>query len=639
MKNKILLLIIVLIPVFSFSQELLKGLSSNALVKENFKKHKNKTSKGMLTLPFFDDFSGTDIFPNDTLWSDKNVFINSSFPDSSFTYNVATFDALNDTGALYPGADSYGFPADTLTSQPIRLDKYYVSGVLTPLKIKDSVYFSFYYQPQGNGNSPDPGDSLVLEFYSPTSAVWKHVWSTQGMTLTQFQSLYHVLFKQVMIPITDSTSYFQQGFRFRFCNYASVANLYIPSWAGNVDQWNLSYIYLNKGRTLADSFYTDIAFAKQAPSVLKNYNSMPWNQYNVNPIGELKDNLTMTIYNLDTTEFNTSYKYTVSQIGGSWTHTYDGGSGNVYGLRYDTNHAHAHPPIAAEFSFPSVSGDSASFLFTHVIKEGLNGDDHRKNDTTVFVQKFFDYYAYDDGVPEAGYGLTPANSLLAYKFTLNQKDTLRAVKMFFNQTLNNASQQYFELTVWDDAGGYPNNVLYHSPSIKPIYEDSLNKYHTYRVDPALALTGTFYVGWNQATNDFLNIGFDMNNDEHSKIFYNVGSGWENSMYAGALMIRPVFGKALPVNTGTQEYAQSTEEIKAYPNPSSGNSIHLFLPEGSNQDVSKLQLHLFDMLGHEICNYSFKNIIDISDLRNGIYLLTVTSDNSATKYFTRLSIIK
>jgi len=633
MKNKILLLIILLFPAFSFSQEIVTGLSTNALLKGHAKAHSHKTASNMLRLPFFDDFSETNIYPNDSLWADSNVFINSAYEFSPVTVGVATFDALNDTGALYQNADAYGFTADTLTSKPIRLDSVFQSGSWAPLKKSDSVYFSFYYQPQGTGNAPETDDSLVLEFYSPKTATWSSVWSSEGMTLAQFHSRYNVWFKQVMIPISDSTSYFHKGFQFRFYNWASLANNSMPSWAGNVDQWNIDYVYLNKNRNMADSVYKDIAFAAPATSVLKNYYSMPWSQFNVDPAAELKDSLLTEIFNLDTVTYNTSYDYCVTQIGGAWNHCYTGGSANFPGQTMQIKNR----PV--NFSFPTVAGDSADFLFTHFIKEGINGDDHRKNDTIYFEQKFYDYYAYDDGVAEAGYGLTPANSMLAYKFTLNKPDTLRAVKIFFNQTLNNASKQFFKLTLWDDAGGHPGNVIWHSLSIKPQYEDSLNKFYNYRLDTARALSGTFYVGWKQMTDDFLNIGFDRNNDEHSKIFFNTGTGWQNSMYSGALMIRPVFGKPLPLVAGISEMAQTKGEIKAYPNPSSGNNITLVLPAEANKDVSKLRIHLFDMLGKEVCNYPYRNNIDVSQLQNGIYLLSVTSETARQSYFTRLSIVK
>jgi hypothetical protein len=664
MKNKIfILLIILVIPAISFSQEIITGLYTNPVIKANIKNMKARSARSiMLNIPFFDDFSGNSIFPNDSLWADKNVFINTAYPYMPPTIGVATFDALNDTGAIYPSANSSGFTADTLTSNPIRLDS--ITGAHpVALNNSDNIYFSFYYQPQGDtvlGNAPERDDSLVLEFYSPKTNQWNHVWADTGSTLKQFHYRYHKWFKQVLIPITDTT-YFHKGFRFRFYNWASIANNSIPSWqSGNVDIWNLDYVYLNKDRKKGDSIYNDIAFVNPAPSVLKNYYSMPWSQYKVDTTAEMKDSLYMVMTNLDDSDIQIKYKYNVfDEFGNILLPGTNPISNPTYPANllypYATNNILAlsqnqflygpssgfpefnKPPVT--FKFPPSSADSATFTIVHRVQEA-SGNLHNENDSIVFIQKFYNYYAYDDGVPEAGYGLSPANAMLAYQFKLNKADTLRAVEMYFNQTLNNASQQYFYLTVWKDANGYPGDTLYQQMGVKPKYGDSLNKFVRYRIDDRKVLvSGTFYVGWKQTTDDNLNLGFDLNNDEHKKIFYNVGNGWMNSNYAGALMMRPVLGKVLPLVAGIKEIASTANEIKVFPNPSTGENISIDIPDSQNQDISKFTIHVFNMIGNEVYESPFTKTLNVSNLQNGIYLISVTSNNNNNKYFARISIIK
>ncbi|MGD0711815.1 MAG: hypothetical protein ABR968_11635, partial [Bacteroidales bacterium] len=480
MKNKIILLfIIITIPVLSFSQEKITGLHTNPAIK-NYLKKNNKlrsakdTNNIICTIPFLDDFSGVNgIFPNDSLWADKNVLINSYYPYMPPTIGVATFDELNDTGAIYSTTSPSSFTADTLTSNPIRLDSVFGASPAS-LKKSDSIYFSFFYQPQGIGDTvgvsaPEVNDSLVLEFYSPKTMTWNHVWADTGSTLQQFHSRYNVWFKQVMIPITDSTDYFHPGFRFRFYNWASLANTIVADWPeGNANIWNLDYVYLNKGRTIADTVYSDIAFVNPAPSMLKNYYAMPWSQYKVDTTAEMKDSLQMTIRNLDNAVINSSYEYTVKETGSAWNTLYNGGNYNIQPLSIQTYHAHATPPV--NFHFPANSNDSAEFKITHAIAE--SGDKLRSNDTTIFDQKFYNYYAYDNGVPEAGYLLSsndPAPyAMLAYQFKLNRHDTLRAIEMFFTQALN-PGQQFFDLTVWNDASGYPGDTLFTMQNLEPIF--------------------------------------------------------------------------------------------------------------------------------------------------------------------------
>ena len=114
-------------------------------------------------LPFFDDFSQSILYPDSTKWTDNNVLVNDGFPLCPPNRNGATFDVLDANGKVYEYAISNAFVAEYLTSARIRLDSIMEPEprALTPA---DSVYLSFYYQPQGNGNAPEGQDSLVLQF-------------------------------------------------------------------------------------------------------------------------------------------------------------------------------------------------------------------------------------------------------------------------------------------------------------------------------------------------------------------------------------------------------------------------------------------------------------------------------------------
>ena len=118
-------------------------------------------------LPFFDDFSQSNTYPDSTKWTDNNVLINAGFPVCPPNRKGATFDVLDADGKVYSYAISNAFVAEYLTSVRIRLDSIMEPEprALTPA---DSVYLSFYYQPQGNGNPPEAQDSLVLQFGTTT---------------------------------------------------------------------------------------------------------------------------------------------------------------------------------------------------------------------------------------------------------------------------------------------------------------------------------------------------------------------------------------------------------------------------------------------------------------------------------------
>ncbi len=161
------------------AQEALTGLPFNSRVHQAFIQQSNKpafkSSAPRLTLPLFDDFKTAEAYPKHYLWVEEAVFVNNSFCYLPPDQGVATFDALDSTGNIYTNAVSTPFVADRLTSQPIRLD-----SLFTPTKKKlgpaDSLYLSFYYQPQGLGDAPEEGDSLVLAFRLRTGdTVFSHI--------------------------------------------------------------------------------------------------------------------------------------------------------------------------------------------------------------------------------------------------------------------------------------------------------------------------------------------------------------------------------------------------------------------------------------------------------------------------------
>jgi hypothetical protein len=108
-----------------------------------------------------------------------------------------------------------------------------------------------------------------------------------------------------------------------------------------------------------------------------------------------------------------------------------------------------------------------------------------------FVQKFSNYYAWDDGSAEFGYGLSGQGAevaRLAYRFVGFKRDTLRAVMMYFNRALNDVNQVPFDLAVWNNRNGQPGDLLFRQENINLMpYFDGLNRFHTYMLDEAVAL--------------------------------------------------------------------------------------------------------------------------------------------------------
>ena len=126
----------------SFSQEIYFDLISN----ENLMNQNRyfSSSKQMISLPFIDDFSNDNFYPDSMLWKENLVFVNRTYALNPITLGVATFDGLDQNGRPYninlSTSDSQD--ADTLTSHHINMS------------LVDSAYFMFFYQPEGLGNDP-----------------------------------------------------------------------------------------------------------------------------------------------------------------------------------------------------------------------------------------------------------------------------------------------------------------------------------------------------------------------------------------------------------------------------------------------------------------------------------------------------
>jgi hypothetical protein len=618
------------------SQEILSGLQFNPVVhakameRDAARYLKSGTDTLPMTLPFFDDFSTPEVFPSADLWIDRYAFVNTDLPVFPINIGAATMDAINDTGNMYPNAipGPATFIADYLTSRFIRLDSVFtpVPKALTPA---DSVWFSFWYQPQGRGQAPQTNDSLVLQFLvkpaydsiSPTDTThfpddWQTMWATRGMPLDTFYLLNNKYFQRVMVPVLNGQKFFKKTFRFRFYNRVSLAGTTEPSWQSNCDQWNIDEVYLAAGRTQYDTIRPQITFIERPPSLLKRYSSMPYPQYCDNPTNEILDSIDVLISNRDVVSHNSGYSYNLSDPSGPFDKTYDGGDYLIkpwYTFGYVTYIPFAHPPV--QYLLPIGSNDSATFLIRHYV-QAVDGSGY--GDTIAAYQHFYNYYSYDDGTPEAGYGLTPTGSMLAYRFAVNKPDTLRAVQIYFNRTLSNANRQFFYLMVWNDNNGKPGDILADTLMYTRT-ADSLNKFVTYPLFPPVKIPGTFYIGMEQTTDDNLNIGFDRYTNSQTNILYNSTAEWFTSAYSGSLMMRPVVGKPIPL--GISQPEPPLKKITVYPNPVQNGEFRVSVP-GTTYGPGLYTAVVSDLAGRVVSEADASGAISTSTLSPGLYLLTL-----------------
>lgn len=610
-----LFLSVIIILLFTFdilAQEYTISLKENPKIKSWLKNNPNSEkkyskNKAILELPFWDDFSYNNIYPNSNLWQDQTAYINNTLAVNPPSLGVATLDAVNSQGKIYDSAEyNSQFSADSLTSQAINLN---YPGNTT-------VFLSFYYQPQGLGDAPEAEDSLFLEFYAPDDDKWNKVWSIPGSENKDFTF--------VIIPINDNI-YLKTNFKFRFRNYASFGTSTYPSLATNCDFWHIDYVYLNKDRTINDTVFHDIAFNAPLHSLLTNYESVPWKHYKETSTQTLKPNINIAFKNNDNvSRLIDSLNFTLEDINGSSVNQYW-----YAGTFTPTPFQQSNISLSEQpFNFPENYSTFSDFKLSAEIITNTN--DSVQNNSISYIQSFKNYYAYDDGSAEAGYGIYGNGTKygqVALKFSPLKSDYLTAVDMYFTQAFQDASQKYFWIYIWNvDNNGMPGDTLITYEGIRPEYENELNKFHQYILDTPVLIDGNFFIGWTQTTEDKLNIGFDYNNINNDKVFYNISGEWIPSAEKGSLMIRPVFGDI----TGNTNKLTKTN-FKIYPNPAK-NFINIQFKKNPKKQYN---LQIFDIQGKQVYykqNFETK-YLNIEQLNKGIYFIRI-SDNKSVIFDTK-----
>ncbi|MFY8132376.1 MAG: T9SS type A sorting domain-containing protein, partial [Bacteroidia bacterium] len=218
------------------------------------------------------------------------------------------------------------------------------------------------------------------------------------------------------------------------------------------------------------------------------------------------------------------------------------------------------------FSIPLIGTDS--FEMDAVYSIWANSSVIKSNDTIKRRYLFYNQYAYDDGTAEYGYGLNTNGGRIAYRFISTRADSLRGVSLSFIPIKTDVSRELFTLMVWksipEPGTGKGEQLIYQSNFQKPKYQRFYNGFVNYEFDSAIAISDTFYIGWQQNTDKVLSLGLDRNDTANSNMFYNVTGTWQSSGIPGAWMMRPILGKRTNLKIPTLELQR--ESISVYPNP-------------------------------------------------------------------------
>jgi len=130
----------------------------------------------------------------------------------------------------------------------------------------------------------------------------------------------------------------------------------------------------------------------------------------------------------------------------------------------------------------------------------------------------------------------------------------------------------------------------------------------------------------------MNVGFDRNRNNQSRISYKVGSNWQQTVFQGSLMMRPVFMAAVDPFIGIPEIS-ADGGIMVVPNPVS-SSFRVI--SGTDTPV---RMEVLDGLGRVVLQRMVMGMeeVDGSGLRNGLYLLRVMNTDGGDLRVGRLII--
>lgn len=547
----------------------------------------------------------TSILDPSKLWIDSFAFHNYRFGLNPRSLGVVTFDGLDENGYPYLINSAQTNYADRLTSKPIDM-----SGVTA----SDSVYFSFLYQPEGLGDIPEQGDSLVLEFYAKELDQWFRVWSVNGDTVYPFRAAH--------VNISDA-KYFKKGFQFRFRNYGSLA--------GGLDHFHIDYVHLRSLSAHDDTLFKDFAFVYPLNSLLKTYTAVPWDHYKESTTNKMSDSVLIKLHNGSPDPEN----YQNGQIDISYNGSFEGNF-ILQGFNLAESNIN-YNPRTTHTSFNDCSngyefdrtkpGNQQAFE----IKASASAQfpNNTFNDSTIFYQKFYNFYSYDDGSAEAAFGPTGEQARLAIEFNGYQPDSLIGVNIHFVPSVIDVSNKLFLLTVWDDNSGVPGTILYEDDAFfpnYPIYGNATNLFHTYYFSDTLKVPvgEKFHIGWRQLDPERLNVGLDRNIDHSETIQFSVDGGftWLTSPFSGSAMIRPVFSTSLDpilsINT-----LRTEEPVILYPNPTSQ-----YLSIGWDLKSERIEVEIYDSFGRLIMK-SNEAKVDLSEFRNGIYFVRIPTISDKT----------
>ncbi|WP_375448186.1 T9SS type A sorting domain-containing protein [uncultured Fibrella sp.] len=544
-----------------------------------------------LKLPFFDDFSTAQQTASPTRWvAGSNVYINNTLTINHPSVNVATFDGLRLSGLPYSLNDENAEGGtDTLTSLPIDLGG---------LAVSNGVFLSFYWQRRGLGELPDATDSLSLEFLG-SDGTWRKVW-TQGGGVIDNNFAFQLL--QVDNPI-----YFHPAFQFRFRSRGRQSGMF--------DSWHIDYVYLNRDRTATNRPLRDRAMRQPVTPLLRRYTAMPLWQYLAKPAAELADTVRSDFTNLFTEFIPINSRFSLRDRVSGRVFQQDTLPNPINALGLSRNSLAFKPKMPTGLQGRAVLQASFNLVTKDQSSPDTPGLDLTLNDTLSATTVLDNYYAYDDGTAETVKQVNQRLARVAVKFTINQPDAVRGVRLNIAPTRRDQRGQLVLLGIYGNNNGQPTDQPILQQPFSVSYAAQRNGFTEFIfANPVNVPDSVFYVAFSQLDDPAIPIGFDRNSPFRDKLFVNLGTRWDRvTDQDGALMIRPVMNNGTVIITATEP----TLAVQVFPNPTAGPL------NWGGALAGAVQLDVLDLSGRLVQTQSLspaQTSTDLGTLPDGFYLL-------------------
>ena len=560
--------------------------------------HDRQAANG--SIPFWDDFSqGIDA----SKWIAEGSSYTETIGTNAPSIGMVLFNGVDELGRSYSLQEKDQGESDFLTSIPLDLSSLDVVE-------QTSLYLSFFWQAGGKAEVPDRSDRLTLQILTP-SGNWQTVWEKLGG-----DGLDRSLFTQEIISILPEWQH--ANFQFRFFSNGRQS--------GPFDSWLLDYVYLNSQRSTSLLTYPDRAITVPSTVRLGDFGAYPWEllaKHQKDNWSTIKSEFQNLENRFRAMEFSVTLQdSSATNLLSINTTTPFNPVPNALERRTIVSRTFTEIPVPSQpgelyFETSLITGDGRLTSITGTDTTRYAQVDFRINDQVRTKFSLRNFFAYDQGQADYTAGINQRSGQLAIAYTTPEPVVLTGISIDFASARQ--ANQVVDLVVWSSLDKSP---LYTQEVALPAKSPEQPILY-FKLEEAVPVSGTFYVGFTQFTNDFLQVGLDKSNDFGDRIYYNVGGGWvQNKDVAGALLIRPHV--RLASNAGGNASPNTT--LRVYPNP----AIDEVMVEGG---FSYLQV--LDAYGREITLPRIaKNLGEVLNFRDqlpGLYLIRVVRDLEITSF--------